>query len=114
MVLTRPSDRATRVGLTCGALISGACFTVAIIVELLGGSRGAGQLTDVPGILASVSRLEAWGWSSLGVVAIIATPVVALVATSVEYAVAHEPRSAWTAMAVLCVLAVSLVVALAR
>ena len=110
----RPSDRATRRTLTGGALISGGCFTVAIILELLGGTRGAGQLTDVPGIVASVSRLEAWGWSSLGVLVIIATPVVALVATGIEYAVAHERRSAWTAVAVLCVLAISLVVALAR
>jgi hypothetical protein len=100
--------------LTGGAALSGACLTVAILLEMLGAARGGGALTDVVGIVASAARLEPWGWSSVGVLVIIATPAVALVATTLEYADAHDRRTAWTAVAVLGVLAVSLVVALVR
>jgi hypothetical protein len=114
VALTRTGSRATRIVLTGGALISGCCFAIAILLEMFGATRGTGRLTDLAGIAASAARLEAWGWSSLGVVVIVATPAIALVATALEYARAHDGRTAWTAVAVLGVLGVSLVVALVR
>ncbi len=112
--MTPANSRATRATLTAGAVLSGACFALAIVLEVLGRPHSAGEMTDVAGIVRSLVALEPWGWSSLGVLVIVVTPAVALVATALEYAAAHDPRTAWTAVAVLCVLALSLVVALLR
>ena len=107
-------SRWTSTTLTAGAVISGACLVVAILLELLGRPRGAGQMTDVAAVARSVAALESWGWSALGVAVMIGTPAVALVATALEYAAAHDRRTAWTAVAVLGVLGISLAVALLR
>ncbi len=108
----RARDRWTRRLLTGGALVSGICLAIAIVLEAKGAAHGSGQLTDLAGIATSVVRWEPWGWASLGVLVMMGTPAAALVATTVEYAAARDLRTAWTAVAVLAVLAVSLVVAL--
>ncbi len=54
---------------------------------------------------------EPWGWATLGVVIVIVTPAVGLVATLLEY---RGRREAWLALGVLGILAVSLAVALLR
>ena len=107
-------SRWTSTTLTAGAVSSGACLGVAILLELLGRPRGVGQMTDVAAVARSVAALESWGWSALGVAVMIGTPAVALVATALEYAAAHDRRTAWTAVAVLGVLGISLAVALLR
>ena len=112
--MMRADSRWTRGTLTGGAVLSGACLGVAILLELIGRPRGAGQMTDLAAIARSVAAMESWGWSALGVAVMIATPAVALVATVLEYAAAHDRRTAWTAVAVLGVLTVSLIVALLR
>lgn len=114
MALTHAASSWTRSTLTAGAPIAGVCMGMAICLELLGRPRGAGQMMDLAAIARSVAAMEPWGWSALGVVVMIATPAVALVATALEYAAARDRRTAWTAVAVLGVLAVSLMVALAR
>ncbi|MCY7418980.1 MAG: hypothetical protein LH650_10880, partial [Chloroflexi bacterium] len=82
--MTPANSRATRVTLTAGAVLSGVCFALAIVLEVLGRLHGAGQLTDVASIVRSVAAFEPWGWSSLGVLVIVVTPAVALVATALE------------------------------
>jgi len=100
--------------LTAGGVLSGICLGVAIVLEVLGGTIGAGSMTDLGTVSASVLRVEPWGWATLGVLFMIATPAVALVATILEYLAANDRRTAWTAISVLAVLAVSLLIALAR
>lgn len=103
--------RATSAALTIGSLISAGCFLVAIALEILGRPTAAGDVLDLSTVLSSMTVPEPWGWATLGVVIVIVTPAVGLVATLLEY---RGRREAWLALGVLGILAVSLAVALLR
>jgi uncharacterized membrane protein len=92
--------------------VSVACFAIALILEFLGRPTGDGSATDLAAVASSTLALEPWGWATLGTFAVIVTPALAIVATGLEYAVIRDRRTAWTAIAVLVILGVSLVVAL--
>lgn len=107
-----PASRSTRAVLAGGTAVSVACFAVALLLEFLGRARGGGSATDPAAVVASVLALEPWGWATLGTYAVIVTPALAIVATGLEYAAIRDRRTAWTAVAVLVVLGVSLAVSL--
>ena len=75
------------------------------MLELAGRPTDAGSLVDPAAITSGVLRLTSWGWASLGVWLIIATPAVALVTTATEYHAIGDRRAVWTTVAVLVVLA---------
>lgn len=108
----RPADRGTRLVLAGGTAASVACFAIALILEFLGRPTGDGSATDLAAVAASTLALEPWGWATLGTFAVIVTPALAIVATGLEYAAIRDRRTAWTAVAVLVVLGVSLAVSL--
>ena len=107
-----PGSRATRAVLAAGTGVSVACFAIALLLEALGRPLGGGAATDLAAVLRSAAAFESWGWATLGTFAVIVSPVGAIVATAVEYARTGDRRTAWTAVGVLVVLAVSLVVSL--
>lgn len=107
-----PASRSTRLVLAGGTAVSVACFAIALLLEFLGRPRGGGSTTDPAAVLASLVALEPWGWATLGTYAVIVTPALAIVATGLEYAAIRDRRTAWTAVAVLVILGVSLAVAL--
>jgi hypothetical protein len=102
----------TRRGLSVGTAVAAACFMVAVVLDMLGRGGAHGDPTDLPALAASVARLEAWGWATLGTFAIIFTPAISLVATAVEYRAVADQRTTLTALAVLGVLLVSVALAL--
>lgn len=108
----RPASRATRLVLAGGSAVSVVCFAVALLLEFVGRARGGGSATDIGAVVTSALALEPWGWATLGTFAVIVTPALAIVATGLEYAAIRDRRTAWTAVAVLVVLGVSLVVSL--
>ena len=107
-----PDSRATRAVLTVGTAISVGCFAIALGLEFAGRSTASGSATDLGAVGRSVLALEPWGWATLGTFGVIASPIAAIAATAVEYLRAGDRRTAWTAVGVLVVLALSLVVAL--
>ena len=107
----RVDSRATRTVLTAGAVVSAACFVVAIVLEFLGRSTASGDPLDVSAIVDSVVGLRPWGWATLGVLAVIITPAAGLMATAREF---RGTREALLALVVLGILGVSLIVALVR
>ena len=108
----RPASRATRLVLAGGTTVSVVCFAVALLLDFVGRSRGGGSATDLGAVVSSALALQPWGWATLGTFAVIVTPALAIVATGLEYAAIHDRRTAWTAVAVLVVLGVSLAVSL--
>lgn len=111
MIGAAPSARATSVVLSSGALFSAATLSVALLLELVGRPTTAGDPRDVGSLVAALVDFRPWGWATLGVISVIATPAAGLVATAVEYA---GRREALLALAVMGILAVSLAVALLR
>jgi len=105
------STRATSAALTIGSLISAGCFLVAIALEVVGRPTTAASVLDLTAVIRSMTVPEPWGWATLGVVIVIVTPAVGLLATVLEY---RGRREAWLALGVLGILAVSLGVALLR
>lgn len=103
--------RATSAALTIGSLVSAGCFLVAIALEVLGRPATAGDMLDMRAVIRSITAPEPWGWATLGVVIVIVTPAVGLLATVLEY---RGRREAWLALGVLGILAVSLGVAFLR
>jgi hypothetical protein len=87
------SSRWTSALLLGGTLISAICFAAGFVLGLIG-------LPPVGAVL-----------SNIGVVTILATPAVALVATAVELR-RPQPQAAWLAIGVLAVLALAVAVAL--
>jgi uncharacterized membrane protein len=102
----------TRSALAVGTAVSVVCFAVALMLEFLGRPDGGGSATDLGAVARSTLALEPWGWATLGTFAVILSPVGAIVATGLEFARIGDRRTALTAVAVLVVLAVSLVVSL--
>ena len=104
-----PSRLTSRV-LTVGAIVSAACLAFALVLELLGRPRTPGDLLDVTSIASAMAELRPWGWATLGVLTVIATPPLGLLATALEL----RGRQALLALAVLAILAVSVAIALFR
>jgi hypothetical protein len=100
-------SRWTRRGLSIGTGTAALCFVIALLLDMAGRSGDHGDPTDVAGLVASIARLEAWGWATLGTLAVILTPAASLVATALEYRSVADRRTMLAAVAVLGVLAFS-------
>jgi uncharacterized membrane protein len=100
--------------LSAGVAVAAAFFTVAVVMELLRGEAGVGDMTDVAAVLAGLLDLAPWAWAAAGAYAIVATPVIGLLVTAWEYRRAGDRRTVLLAAAVLAVLAVSVAVAMLR
>lgn len=105
---------ATRLVLRAGVLVSAAAFAIAMLLRVAGRAAGDGDAFDPGAVLAACLALDPWGWATLGVFAVIATPVLAIAATGHEHRVAGDRRTALLSLVVLGVLALSLAVALLR
>ena len=114
MTRQRAPKRRTQLAYTSGGTLAAVCLVVAVVLELAGRPANAGSLVDPAAITSGVLRLTSWGWSALGVWIVIATPAIALATTATEYRAVGDRRATFTTVAVLMVLAVSLVVALVR
>jgi hypothetical protein len=106
-----PSSRGTSRVLNAGALLSAACLVVALGLQLVGRPVVPGDQLDAAAVARALLDLEPWGWATLGVVLVIVTPAVGLVATAFEY---RGRREAWLAAGVLGILGLSLAIALLR
>lgn len=91
------STRMTTTVLSLGALASAISFVLAIALELIAAP-----------IAAPIGPQQA---ATVGIIIVIATPAVSLVATALEY---RGHKEAIVAMAVLGVLSLSLIIALTR
>lgn len=111
-VQVRAGTRGTRAVLAVGTAVSVVCFSIAIILELLGRPDARGSATDLGAVARSAAAFEPWGWATLGTFAVILSPAGAIVATALEHAAIHDRRTALTAVAVLVVLGISLAVSL--
>ncbi|MFO1540078.1 MAG: DUF1634 domain-containing protein [Chloroflexota bacterium] len=109
-----PGHRATRAVLRAGTIVSAAAFAGALALRIAGRPTGDGDALDPGAVLAAIIALDPWGWATLGVFAVIVTPVLAIAATGHEHRVAGDRRTALLALAVLGVLGLSLAVALLR
>ena len=69
-----------------------------------------GDPRDLAAVLRAAAELRPWGWSMLGVLALLATPAASLLATFFELRPRH-PRAALLALAVLGVLAAAAIFA---
>ena len=108
------SRRLTSGTLTVGVAIAAACFLVALGSELAGNDALVGDMTDIGAVLEGMFGLAPWAWASLGTFAIVLTPVAGLLVTASEYAAISDRRTMWLAVAVLAILAISVVAALLR
>jgi uncharacterized membrane protein len=97
--------------LSLGVAVSAACFVLAGVADLLGMSRHVASMTDVAALLDGLRALDPWALASLGCYAVVVTPAVALLATAGEYASIADRRATLLALAVLGVLAISVLVA---
>jgi uncharacterized membrane protein len=104
--------RLTAATLSGGAIISAVCFSVALLAGFAGADDARGDPTDVPELLAALVALRPWAWASLGILAVITTPAAGLLVTAAEYASVRDRRTVSLAVAVLGILAVSVVAAL--
>jgi uncharacterized membrane protein len=106
--------RLTGLVMVVGVLLAAACFSVAVIAELLGRAGPAASMTDPNAVLAGLENGWPWAFASLGTYVVILTPAVALLATAVEYAVIRDRRTVLLAGTVLLVLVASVVVGILR
>jgi len=104
----------TRAVLHGGTLVGGGCLAVGMALEVLGRPGTAGSMIDPRAVASGIAGLGAWGWSSLGVWAVIATPVVALCTTALEFRLVGDRRAVLATTTVLAFLGVSLLVGLVR
>lgn len=107
-----PTVRWTARVLSLGTLLSAALFLFGLVLNLLGREAVADPDRSLAIVLRSALALEPWGWSMLGVLALLATPVAGLIATAFELRQV-QPRGALLALAVLGLLSVAAVLALA-
>lgn len=114
MTRTRAPRRWTRAVLHAGTVVGGACLAAGMALEVVGRPGTAGSVLDPSLVASELTGLGAWGWSTLGVWVVIATPVAALGTTAFEYALIDDRRAVWATLGVLALLAVSLVVGLVR
>jgi len=106
--------RYTSAALTSGVVVAATCFVVALLAEIAGTEPGAGEMTDLRAVLDGLLTFTPWAWATLGVYAVVVTPVVGLVVTAWEYSSVGERRTMGLAIAVFAVLATSAVVAVLR
>jgi len=95
-------------------LAATAAFAVAMMLEILGVDPGDGAMTDLAAVTAGLVALTPWAWATLGVYAVVATPVVGLVVTAWEYWSVGDRRTFLLALAVIAVLCASVAVAILR
>lgn len=110
---SRDASRWTVAVFSVGSLTGGALFLVGLVLQLGGRAATLGDPLDPGAIAASLMALEPWGWSTAGVIAMLATPVAGLVVTAFEVRTS-SPRTAVAAAGVVAVLALGLAVALVR
>ncbi len=108
--LTAPR-RLTSAVLSLGVAVSAACFVLAGVAEFLGMTRREASMTDFSALLDGSLALDPWALASLGCYAVVVTPAIGLLATAWEYASIADRRATFLALAVLAILAVSVVVA---
>ncbi len=106
--------RLTSALLSLGVAVSAACFVLAGVAELLGFDRRQADMTDLAALVAGLLALDPWALATAGTYVVIVTPALGLLATAWEYAGIADRRSVLLAVAVLGVLAVSVVVAIER
>ena len=110
--MDRPPVHATSGVLYGGTLLSAAFFVSGFVLSL--GSSGA-QPADpraLDAVLRSALALEPWGLSMIGVLVLLATPAMGLLATAVETR-RGQPLTAALALLVLAILVGAAVAALA-
>ena len=106
--------RTTSAALTAGVVVAGVFFGVALILELVGNEPGSGEMTDLAAVLDGLVALTPWAWATAGAYAVVATPVLGLLVTAWEYWSVGDRRTVLLAVAVVAVLAASVVVAILR
>ncbi|RKY15379.1 MAG: hypothetical protein DRQ55_19625 [Planctomycetota bacterium] len=106
--------RYTSAAITSGVAVATICFMVAILAEIAGTEPGAGEMTDLRAVYDGLLTLTPWAWATLGVYAVVVTPVVGLVVTAWEYSSVGDRRTMGLAIAVIAVLATSAIVAILR
>ncbi len=106
----KTATRLTSSVLMFGTVVSAACFLIALGLVLVGRPQSVGTV-DPPSIIGAVLEPRPWGWATLGVLTVIVTPALGLLATAVEF---RGGRSAWVALLVVGILGVSVAVALIR
>ena len=106
--------RYTSATLTGGALLAALLFGVAVAAEVLGAETGEGEMTDLAAIVDGLVAFTPWAWATAGAYAVLATPVVGLIVTAVEYWSVDDRRTVLLALAVLAVLTASVFVAVLR
>lgn len=111
---TSAPRRFTSATLTTGVLAAGVFFAVAMLLEILGAEPGDGQMTDLAAVAEGLVAFTPWAWATLGAYAVLATPVAGLVVTAWEYWSVGDRRTVLLAIAVMAVLAASVVVAILR
>ena len=95
-------------------MVAAACFVVAVVAEIAGVEQGSGEMTDLAAVFDGLLAFTPWAWATLGVYAVVLTPVLGLLVTAWEYATVSDRRTVALAVAVLAVLATSAVVAILR
>jgi len=106
--------RATSAALTGGVLVAAVFFAVAVILETIGAEPGDGEMTDLTAVFDGLVAMTPWAWATLGAYAVVATPVIGLIVSALEYWSVGDRRTVLLAVAVIAVLAVSVVVAILR
>jgi uncharacterized membrane protein len=110
----RAPRRATSAVLSLGVAAAAAMFAVAMVLELAGVEPGEGAMTDLGALVEGLLAPAPWAWAAAGAYAVVATPVVGLLATALEYRRAGDRHTVMLAAAVLAVLATSVIVAVVR
>ena len=105
---------ATRLVLRAGAVASVVAFAVAMLLKATGRIPGSGDAFDLRAVAHACLGLDPWGWATLGVLVVIATPVLALAATGHEHRVAGDRRTAGLSLVVLAILGLSLAIEIGR
>jgi uncharacterized membrane protein len=108
----RPTVGWTARALSLGTLVSAGCFLVGLALNLLAQEAVSDQEPGLEDVVRSALALDPWGWSMLGVIVLLVTPVAGLVATALELR-QLQPRGALLALAVLGLLALAVIAALA-
>ena len=104
----------TSAALTVGALLAAACFVVALAAEIAGSEPGSGSMTDVAAIIDGLLAFTPWAWATLGVYAVVVTPLFGLVVTAWEYSSVGDRRSVGLAVGVIAVLVTSAIISILR
>ncbi len=106
--------RYTSAALTGGALLAAACFVVALAAELAGSAPGSGSMTDFAAVIDGLLTFTPWAWATLGVYAVVVTPLLGLIVTAGEYSSVGDRRSVGLAVAVIAVLVIGAIISILR